>query len=139
MKSHNCSSHASRAAAARATFLADVKVEGGDVAGAQALLKESIANEPGQMGLYSALGALQLRDGRYEEAARTYMSYPGLKANSQNTVELSNYLEPAGAGISRARCGCASAPALLDRGRISRRLVRQSFCRRAACAHGWPL
>jgi len=37
--------------AARATFLADVKVEGGDVAGAQALLKESIANEPGQMGL----------------------------------------------------------------------------------------
>jgi tetratricopeptide (TPR) repeat protein len=81
--------------AARVIFLSDLKAESGDIAGAEALLKQVIASAGDQIGIYSALGALQLRDGRYEEAAKTYLEFPGLKENPSNTVELSNYLEPA--------------------------------------------
>ena len=81
--------------AARATFLADVKVQSGDVAGAETLLKAALASARDQMDIYSALAQLQLRQGRYEDAARTYLDYPGLKSAADNTADLSHYLEPA--------------------------------------------
>jgi hypothetical protein len=58
------------------------------------------------MSLYSALGQLQMGQGRYLEAAKTYMAYPGLKDRDANTVGLSNYLYPA--AMSLLECGASA-------------------------------
>jgi len=76
----------------RARLLAEVKLAAGDRAGAEALLKEAIRASASQQENYLQLGRLQLEDGRYADAAKTFLDFPGLKGKPDNTVGLSNYL-----------------------------------------------
>ncbi|HYL17953.1 MAG TPA: hypothetical protein VEV20_04700, partial [Burkholderiales bacterium] len=79
--------------ASRATLLAGLKQQDGDLAGAEQLLASAIAAGTHQKDLYSALGYLQLNDARYAQAAETFLAFAGLKQSVDNTVGLSNYLE----------------------------------------------
>lgn len=87
----------------RFELLASRKEEAGDLDGAKALLTEAtrIPGAPAQS--YSLLGGLLQAQGRFAEASKVYLSYPGLKETKMNVVAMSNYA--GGAGLALARRG----------------------------------
>lgn len=97
----------------RAVLLSKLKLEDRDFAGAERLLEDAVAASPAQEQLYTSLGSLRLKDGRYAEAAKTFLSYPQLKEGASNTVGLSNYLERAGFSFL-SRAAVAEARQLLS-------------------------
>jgi hypothetical protein len=76
---------------ARGEFLADQEILHGNPGAAALLLREDIKIAPAYRDAYFALGALTLESGQAREAARIFLSYPGLHQDSKtNRVSAAN-------------------------------------------------
>ena len=81
----------------RDAFLAERSLKKGDFAAAEMHYREGIKDAPGNWLSYDGLGTVLVRQGKAQEAARAFMSYPGFRKDSgDNRVALSNYAFEAG-------------------------------------------
>jgi len=75
----------------RAVFLADQYVQHGDPTAAAAVLREELALVPENGLAYVQLGKLMYQSAEPVEAAKIFLSYPGLRSDSSgNRVEVAN-------------------------------------------------
>jgi TolA-binding protein len=86
--------------AARLEILASRKEEAGDVDAARALLTEAVRMPNAPAAAYASLGRLLQEQGKFSDAAKAYLSYPGLKTSRENVVAMSNYAGEAGLGLA---------------------------------------
>lgn len=84
----------------RYELLASRKQELGDVKAAENLLSEAVRMPGASISSFGALGNLLLEQGRFAEAAKTYLGYPGLRSANENRVLLSNYAESAAMALA---------------------------------------
>ena len=66
----------------RGTLLADQEILLGNVPAAEELLRENIRTSPTFRNSYISLGELQLASGKPAQAAKTFLSYPGLHSGA---------------------------------------------------------
>ncbi len=81
----------------RAQLMAKNSARKGDVRAAAQYYRESIKSQPEQWRSYMDLGKVLFEEGNVDEAAQTFMSYPGFaKRSDENSVALSNLAFDAG-------------------------------------------
>jgi hypothetical protein len=103
---------------ARTYLVAQRLKDSNRTAEAKTLLRDELKSQPG-MQIYRLLAEILRDDGEFDEAVKVYLAYPELKQHGQNTVELSNYLQPAAEqlmrrGATQARSITEAAAALHD-------------------------
>jgi hypothetical protein len=101
-----------RGNAARYEVLAQRKEELGELGAAQALLAEATRVPNAPSSAYASLGTLLQAQGKFPEAAKAYLSYPGLKTDKENRVGISNYASKAGLGLARGGAPSEGRPLL---------------------------
>jgi hypothetical protein len=97
---------------ARYELLASAKLEAGDAKTAEALLNQATKLPNASSSTYSMLGTLLLEDGRFAEASKVLLSFPGLKSARENPVGVSNYAFDAGEPLARAGAMAQARPLL---------------------------
>lgn len=96
----------------RYEVLAQRKEETGDPGAARALLEEAVRLPDAPASTYASLGRVLQAQGRFSDASRAYLSYPGLKTGKENVVGLSNYTGQAGLSLARHGAPAEGRPLL---------------------------